>query len=148
MTSPERAQFLHLVPDCKSVDPFEDTLYRRWDIEGISQALGADASFSDDTFDWKFELNTPKQSKLQDTPPFLKISPNPFYPDGMFPLALFDSGIGGLTVTLSCITRIDLIDNGVKITSRDELGLTEFQLENTGAIKLSTTPYSQIPRTK
>lgn len=144
MKQPERRSFLHIVPPLEKVDPFQDSLYARWNIEGIAAALDADFSFSDKTFDWTFNLNTPMQSRLQETPPFLKISPNPLCPDGMFPLALFDSGIGGFTVSLSNILQIDVVGDGIKIFSRDELGLTEFELEKYGVLRVSTTPYFQI----
>lgn len=145
MIQSERRSFLHIVPPSETFDPFQDSLYARWNIEGIAVALDADVSFSDETFDWKFDLNAPMQSRLQETPPFLKISPNPLCPDGMFPLALFDSGIGGLTVSLSNILQIDVVGHGIKIISRDELGLTEFELNKHGVMKVSTTPYSQFP---
>lgn len=148
MTSPlERVRYLVPVALTES-DPYEDPLFKRWDIIGISRALAANTSFSDGTFDWKFELNIPRQSKLQDAPPFLKISPNPLCPDGMFPEAYFDSGIGGFTVHVANILDIEVEDFGVRISSRDELGKTTFTLDRHGNIALSTTPYSQIPRTK
>lgn len=147
MTSPEvKVPYLCIVPAAEGIDPFEDPLFKRWDITGISAALAADSSFSGDTFDWKFTLNTPRQHRLQDAPPFLKISPNPLYPDGLFPDAYFDSGIGGFTVYVSNILNIEPEGSAVRIISRDELGETTLQLDRHGAMHVSTVPYSKTTR--
>lgn len=148
MTSPDRqrSQHLHIVPARERIDPFEDPLFKKWDIGSISKTLEADASFSDDTLDWKFELNNSRQSKLRDYPPFLKISPNPLYPSGMFPNAHFDSGIGGITVHVSNILNIQAEGGKVRIVSRDELGETTLQLDKDGAMQVSTVPYSKATR--